>query len=117
MNFDDRHRPLQPVPRPSASPGMAKQVWLTCEFVEELQQAAGAGKPVDCFVDPLENTTLPGLLEYGCAKWHSPTLSALSAQIFASPLGRALQEVRSELGLRATGRQKHPPRTITPEAQ
>jgi anti-sigma regulatory factor (Ser/Thr protein kinase) len=94
---------------------MAKQTYLTCEFVEELQQAAGSGQAVDCFVDALENTTLPALLEYGCARRHYPSLTALPARIFASPLCRAIQEVRSELGLRATGRQKSPPRTMTPE--
>jgi anti-sigma regulatory factor (Ser/Thr protein kinase) len=89
---------------------------LTCDLVEELQQAAGAGRPVDSFVGRLEQATLPGLLEYGCAKWQCPSLPALPARVFSSPFGRALQEVRSELGLRATGRQKPPPRTITPEA-
>jgi anti-sigma regulatory factor (Ser/Thr protein kinase) len=96
---------------------MAKHTWLTCDLVEELQQAAGAGRAVDSFVAPLEFATLPGFLEYGCAKWHCKSLSALPARIFSSPLGRALQEVRSELGLRVTGRQKPPPRTITPLAQ
>lgn len=95
---------------------MAMRTCLTCELVEELQQAAGAGQAVGCFVDPLENTTLPALLEYGCARRHYPSLAALPARIFASPLGRAIQEVRSELGLRTTGRQKSPPRTMTPEA-
>ena len=95
---------------------MAKQTWLTCELVEELQQAADAGQAVDCFVDPLHNTTLPALLDYGCARWHNPRLTAAPAPVFASPLGRALQEVRSELGLRTTGRQKQPPRTVTSSA-
>jgi anti-sigma regulatory factor (Ser/Thr protein kinase) len=95
---------------------MPKQAWLTCELVEELQQAVGAGQSVDCHVDLLESTTLPALLEYGCARWHNPSLKALPASVFASPLGRALQEVRSELGLRTTGVQKQPPRTMTPLA-
>ena len=95
---------------------MSNGRWLTCELVEELQQAAGAGRPVDSFVVRLEQATLPGLLEYGCAKWQYPSLPALPARIFSSTLGRALQEVRSDLGLRTTGRQKSPPRTITPEA-
>ncbi len=58
-----------------------------------------------------------GILEYGCARWHCPSLPPLPTPITSSPLGRSLSEVRSELGLRATGRQKPPPRTITPEAQ
>jgi anti-sigma regulatory factor (Ser/Thr protein kinase) len=95
---------------------MAKQRWLTCELVEELQQAAAAGQAVDCFVNPLDCATLPALLEYGCARWHYPSLAALPALIFSSPLGRSLQEVMSELGLRTTGRQKQPPRTVTPSA-
>jgi anti-sigma regulatory factor (Ser/Thr protein kinase) len=94
---------------------MAKQTCLTCELVEELQQAAGASQAINCFVDPLESTTLPALLEYGCARRHYPNLTALPARIFASPLGRAIQEVRSELGLRTTGQQKQPPRSITPQ--
>jgi anti-sigma regulatory factor (Ser/Thr protein kinase) len=78
--------------------------YLTCDLVEQFQQAAGVGKPVDSLVARLEQTTLPGLLEYGCAKWHCPSLPALPARIFSSSLGRALQEVRA------------PPRTITPSA-
>ena len=96
---------------------MANPTWLTCEFVEELQQAAGAGQTVDAFVVPLEHTTLPALLEYGCARRHSPSLAALPARVFSSPLGRTLQEVRSELGLRTGGRQKQPPRNMDPHSQ
>src|SRR5947209_4889290 len=95
---------------------MAKPTWLTCELVEELQQAADTGKSVDGFIASLEHATLPGLLEYGCAKWHDSRLTDLPARIFASPLGRSLQEVRSELGLRTVGCQKQPPRTVTPVA-
>lgn len=89
--------------------------WLTCEIVEELQQAAGAGQPVDSFVGSLEHATLPALLEYGCVRRQYPHLPTLPARIVSSPLGRALQQVRSDLGLRTDGRQKVPPRTITPE--
>jgi anti-sigma regulatory factor (Ser/Thr protein kinase) len=96
---------------------MAKPTWLTSDFVEELQQAAGAGRAVDSFVAPLEHATLPALLEYGCAKWQCPGLPALPPRVCSSPVGRALQEVRSELGLRTAGPQKPPPRTVTSEAQ
>lgn len=89
---------------------------LTTEIVEELQQAAVAGQSVDTFVELLESATLPGLLEYGCVRRQLPALPVLPSRIFSSPLGRALQEVRSELGLRATGPQKTPPRTITSES-
>lgn len=91
--------------------------WLTCDFVEELQQAAEAGTPTDRFVSSVQAATLPGLLEYGCAKWYCPSLPSLPVSVSNSPLGRALAEVRSELGLRADGEQKQPPRTITPESQ
>lgn len=92
---------------------MPNQTWLTAELVEELQQAAGAGQSVDGFVARLDNATLPALLEYGCAKWHVPSLVTLPDRVCSSPLGRSLQEVRSELGLRTTGRQKSPPQTIS----
>jgi hypothetical protein len=90
---------------------------LTTEVVEELQQAAVAGQPVGSFVESLESATLPGLLEYGCVKHQLPVLPALPARVFSSPLGRALQKVRSDLGLRTTGQQRFPPRTIAPESQ
>jgi hypothetical protein len=93
----------------------AKQIWLTCDFVEQLQQAVSSGKTVDPFIAALENATLPGLLEYGCAKWHDSKLPPIPSNIIAAPLGQAVQEVRSALGLRTTGPQKVPPRTITPE--
>ena len=93
---------------------MAKPTWLTFDLVEELQQAAGTGRRVEPFIASLDHATLPGLLEYGCARWHCPNLPALPSQIFSAPLGRGLQEVRSELGLRTMGRQKFPPRTMTP---
>lgn len=66
------------------------------------------------FVESLESATLPGLLEYGCVRRQFPVLPALPLRICSSPLGRALQEVRSEIGLRTTGIQKPAPRTIVP---
>jgi anti-sigma regulatory factor (Ser/Thr protein kinase) len=96
---------------------MTKPKWLTCDLVEELQQAAEAGKPIDQFVNSVEAATLPGLLEYGCARWHCPSLPPVPASVSDSPLGRALAEVRSELGLRANGERNPPSRTITPESQ
>ncbi len=89
---------------------------LTTEVVEELQQASTACQPVDRFVESLEHATLPGLVEYGCIRYQFPLLPALPSRILASPIGRALGEVRSAFGLRTSGRQKAPPRTITPNA-
>lgn len=96
---------------------MTNSDWLTCDLVEDLQQAAEAGRPIAQFVNSVQNATLPGLLEYGCARWHNDSLPSLPASVTDSPLGRALQEVRSELGLRMDGEQKRPPLTITPESQ
>lgn len=91
--------------------------YLTTEIVEELQQAAVAGQSLDSFIESLEDASLPALLEYGCVRRQLPVLPPLPARILSSSLGRSLQEVRSELGLRASGRQKSAPRTITPESQ
>lgn len=90
--------------------------WLTCEFVEELQQLNELGRSVIPFVSSLNSATLPGLIEYGCLKWHRPELPSLPSAIATSSLGSALFGVRTELGLRINGEQRLPPRTITPEA-
>lgn len=89
--------------------------WLTCDVVEELQQAAEIGRPTTSFVNSLSAATLPGLLEYGCARWYQPRLPPLPPSVISSPLGNALSQVRCELGLRMDGPQRSPPRTITPE--
>ncbi len=91
------------------------QTWLTCEFVEELEQAARAGRPVTAFVEGLKDATLPALLEYGCARWQCATLPQLPNSMLGTPLGRALSRVKSQLGLRAQGTRSRPPRTIAPE--
>ena len=89
--------------------------WLTCELVEELQQAACLGRSTTSFVNSLVNATLPGLVEYGCAKWHNPSLPPLPSAVKTSSLGQSLLQVRSDIGLRSDGEQRSPPRTITPE--
>jgi len=89
--------------------------WLTCEFVEELHQAADVGRPTTLFVDSLKAATLPGLIEYGCLKFHRPKLPNLPSAVATSALGNALYQVRSRLGLRTHGDQRSPPRTVTPE--
>jgi anti-sigma regulatory factor (Ser/Thr protein kinase) len=90
--------------------------WLTCESVEELQQAAEVGRPIATFMGSLNGATLPGIVEYGCAKWQRPSLPPLPAAIASSPLGRALLEVKSDLGLRKDGERRIAPRTITPQS-
>jgi anti-sigma regulatory factor (Ser/Thr protein kinase) len=91
---------------------MNQQFWLTSDIVEQLQQAAEVGKPVSSFVESLKRATLPGLLEYGCARWHNKSLPALPPSITQSMIGQALSEVKSELGLRFDGPQKSAPRTM-----
>jgi len=74
---------------------MAKQTWLTCDFVEELQQAARVGGPVGDFVSLLNQATLPAIPECGCAMWHEPKLVPLSASILKSLLGRAIEAAQA----------------------
>jgi len=86
---------------------------LTVEVVEQLQQAAEAGRPVGSFVQSLTDSTLPGILEYGCARSHCDAIPPLPSTITDLAIGVALSEVRSELGLRSDGIQKTPPRSMT----
>jgi hypothetical protein len=65
----------------------------------------------------LKGASLPGLLEYGCLRWlrGDGTLPSLPQAITASDLGRALQAVRSDLGLRSDGPQKRPLPRLDPQ--
>ena len=88
---------------------------LTVELVEQLQQAAEAGMPVETFIGALTDATLPGLLEYGCAKLHCRVLPELPPTIISSDVGLALSEIRSVIGLRANGDQKSPSGSMAPQ--
>jgi hypothetical protein len=68
-------------------------------------------------VSGLKGATLPGLLEYGCLRWarREGTFPALPQAIAASELGRALDAVPSDLGLRSNGLQKSLPRRLDPQ--
>jgi hypothetical protein len=46
----------------------ARDGWLTCDAVEDLQQAAAIGRPTGMFISSLKVATLPGIVEYGYAK-------------------------------------------------
>lgn len=86
---------------------------LTVKLVEEIQQAAERKVPVDEFVSQFKSATLPALLEYGCLRWTmNSSVPALPSAVMNSATGKALLEVRSELGLRTTGRPKTPARRI-----
>jgi hypothetical protein len=77
--------------------------WLTANFVEQVQKAHLKGKPVNLHVDALTNTTLAGLIEYGCLKRALPELPDLPPAITESVLGQELKTIVSEIGLRPTG--------------
>jgi hypothetical protein len=78
---------------------------LTVSDIEQIQLAAQNRKPVRPFIQGLKRATLPAVIEYGCLRWTHPELKLpdLPAAIAESPLGLALKEVKSELGLRIGG--------------
>lgn len=94
---------------------MESSSWLCCDTVEQLQQAAEAGRPTSEFLARLEGATLAGLLEYGCARWHCRSLPPLPSALTNSTAGMSLQKIRSGLGVRSTGDQKLPSRSLFPE--
>jgi hypothetical protein len=84
---------------------------LDVELVLDIQRALRNGRPVEQAVAGLRQASLPGVMEYGCLRWGNPDrLPPLPPAIVSSPLGIALQEVKSELGLRQRGGNKVPPR-------
>jgi len=95
---------------------MANEGWLTCEVVEQIQQAAQASRPVDNFVETLKAATLSGMVEYGCARWQYKALPPLPPAISQSAIGQSLLDVKSDLGLRSDGLQRIPPRTLAPHS-
>ncbi len=88
--------------------------FLTCEIVEEFQQAAQAGKSIDSIINSLDSATLPAVVEYGCARWHCQRLPVLPQSVVNLQIGQALAEVKSAIGFRIEGNQKLPPRSISP---
>lgn len=93
---------------------MPNSSWLTVRLVEEIQEAVQAGHSVSSVVTSLQQTTLPALLEYGCLRWkmNSDAIPPLPPTIVSSPLGKALRQVTSELGLRKSGDGKRAQRHI-----
>jgi hypothetical protein len=75
---------------------------LTVGDIEHIQLAAQEQKPVHPFIRGLRKATLPAVMEYGCLRWSQPKLNLpeLPEGIARSPLGAALKEVRSDLGMR-----------------
>jgi hypothetical protein len=80
--------------------------WLTVKFVEALHNAVRNGRDVAPAVAALRNATLPGLMEYGCLKRTLPasSLPDLPKAVLDCPVGQAMRQVRSDLGLRTTGK-------------
>src|SRR4051812_4805850 len=86
---------------------------LTASLVEELQQLAASGRNVEQIVAALTSATLPGVMEYGVLRSTIPSVPDLPAAIQSAAIGRALQLVRTPLGLRNSGQQRQPPRSMT----
>lgn len=88
--------------------------WLTVDVVEDLQHAIARGKSVSDAVANLNGSTLPGIMEYGCLQhmMGPKALPMLPEPVVQSRLGRALQAVKSGLGLRNEGRHKIPLKNI-----
>jgi hypothetical protein len=77
---------------------------LTVNMVLDIQRALRNGRPVGQIVAKLTQATLPGLMEYGCLRWVArEAIPALPEALVSSPVGMALQQVKSPLGLRADG--------------
>lgn len=86
---------------------------LTVQLVESLQTLHRKGKSVAHIVSRLERATLAGICEYGCLRhWQPVDFPALPESVAGSPLGCALREVRSELGLRDNGPEKPRVRSV-----
>lgn len=91
--------------------------WLTVGLVEEIHRAVRLGKAVGKVVNQLKGATLSGLLEYGCLRWtrRDGSVPPLPQAIATSDLGRALNSVPSDLGLRSNGPQKRRLRRLDPQ--
>jgi hypothetical protein len=78
--------------------------YLSVGLVQDIQRTVLTGRPVAPVVSGLRRASLPAILEYGCLRraLGPSRIPALPGSITSSPLGLALCEVRSELGLRAT---------------
>jgi hypothetical protein len=92
--------------------------WLTVKFVEALHHAVRNRRDVAPAVAALRNATLPGLMEYGCLKRTLPasSLPDLPKAVLDSLVGQALQQVRSDLGLRTTGKARPPLKRVDPQS-
>jgi hypothetical protein len=88
---------------------------LDVQHVQELQRTLRNGRSIKELIAKLNRASLAGIMEYGCLRWvHPDDYLPLPQPVLDSSLGRALSEVRSELGLRTVGPQKSPPRDTNP---
>lgn len=86
---------------------------LTVHLVEELQSLLPDHGRINQVVSQLQTATLPGIIEFGCFRWAiGDHIVPLPAAIVESPIGLALREVRSELGLRFSGPPRSPMRRL-----
>jgi len=77
--------------------------WLTSNFAEQIHKSHLKRRPVGNYVENLTDATLAGLIEYGCLKRALRDLPDLPPAITRSPLGRELNLIVSEIGVRSTG--------------
>lgn len=82
--------------------------WLTTNFVEQIHKAHLKGVPTAAHVAALSNATLAGLVEYGCLRRTYPGLPTLPKAVTESGLGRQLNRITSEIGLRVEGESERP---------
>ena len=84
---------------------------LSVDLVQDIERALQNGRPIGQVIANLKQASLTGIMEYGCLRWAMPqAVPPLPETVASSSLGRALQEVRSELGLGSSGPDKSPPR-------
>ena len=78
-------------------------------MVLDIQRALRNDRPIADAVASLMEGVLAGIMEYGCLRWIAPNAApALPEAIVSSPLGMALQDVKSPLGLRQHGADQSP---------
>ncbi len=85
---------------------------LSASLVDDVLRAKEINRPIESVLSSFSSATLPGFVEYGCALRQYSDLPPLPARIVGSELGIASAEVLSELGLRSTGTQKRPIRSM-----
>lgn len=86
---------------------------LSAELVETLQQMIRRRRPIGTVIENLATATLPGLVEFGCLRYgREEEFPALPDALCNCPLGIAIKEVPTRLGLRVDGPPKVPVKNL-----